>query len=60
MLPMNADIARLRAQVEAVTDDPSGFRSRTDAARLQRDLCRDADCLREWYAMRRRQLLAEF
>lgn len=55
-----SDLARLQAQAEAVSDDPAGFRRRADAARAARDQCQDAACARDWYAKRRRQLLAEF
>lgn len=55
-----SDLARLRAQAEAVSDDPAGLRRRVEIARAQRDQCRDAACLQEWYARRRRELLAEF
>lgn len=55
-----SDLARLRAQAEAVSEDPAGFRRRAEVARAQREQCRDAACLREWYGKRRRQLLAEF
>jgi hypothetical protein len=55
-----ADLARLRAQAEAVSDDPAGFRRRTEEALAQREQCRDDACVRDWYASRRRQLLAEF
>lgn len=55
-----SDLARLRAQVEAVSDDPEGFRRRAEAARAQQEQCGDAACLRRWYAARRQQLLAEF
>ncbi len=55
-----ADLARLRAQAEAVSGDPEGLRRRAEAARARRDQCHDAACLREWYGKRRRELLAEF
>ncbi|MBC5781524.1 hypothetical protein H8N03_01125 [Ramlibacter sp. USB13] len=55
-----SDLARLRAQAEAVTDDPAGFRRRAEQAAAQRDRCGDAACLRSWYASRRQALLAEF
>jgi hypothetical protein len=55
-----SDLARLRSQAEAVSDDPAGLRMRTEAARARKDLCQDAACLRDWYASRRRELLGEF
>lgn len=55
-----SDLARLRAQAEAVSEDPAGFRQRAERAQSQRDQCQDAGCLRAWYAKRRRELLAEF
>lgn len=55
-----SDLERLRAQAEAVSDDPSGLRMRADAARASKDRCQDAACLRGWYAQRRQELLAEF
>jgi hypothetical protein len=55
-----SDLARLRAQAEAVSDDPAGFRQRAEQAQAQRDQCRDAACLQGWYARRKRELLAEF
>lgn len=55
-----ADLARLRAQAQAVSEDPAGFSRRADIAQAQRDRCQDAACLREWYGKRRRELLAEF
>ena len=55
-----ADLARLRAQAEAVSEDPAGFRRRAELARAQREQCSDSACLQEWYARRRRELLAEF
>jgi hypothetical protein len=55
-----SDLARLRAQAEAVSEDPVGFRQRAERALAQRDRCQDAACLRAWHAKRRRELLAEF
>lgn len=55
-----ADLARLRAQAQAVSDDPEGFRRRAALAQAQRAQCRDAACLRDWHARRRQELLAEF
>lgn len=55
-----SDLARLRAQAEAVSEDPQGLRRRAAAAEAERARCRDAACLREWYAHRRQQLFAEF
>jgi hypothetical protein len=55
-----SDLARLRAQAEAVSDDPAGLRRRADLAQAQRAQCPDTACLRDWYARRRRELLAEF
>lgn len=55
-----ADLARLRAQAEAVSPDAAGLQRRAELARVQRDACRSTDCLRAWYAKRRRELLAEF
>jgi len=55
-----SDLARLRAQAEAVSSDPAGLRQRAELARAQRDRCGDTTCLRAWYARRRSELLAEF
>lgn len=55
-----ADLERLRAQAEAVSDDPAGFRRRSDLAQAQRDQCKDAACKHDWHAKRRLELLAEF
>lgn len=55
-----SDLARLRAQAEAVSDDIAGLARRAEIAQAQRDRCEDKACLRRWYEMRRRQLLAEF
>lgn len=55
-----SDLARLRAQAEAVSEDPAGFRQRAERAQARRDQCQDAACLRAWHAQRRRELLAEF
>jgi hypothetical protein len=55
-----ADLARLREQAEAVSADPAGLRARAEAARARKDQCGDAHCLRQWYAQRRKELLAEF
>lgn len=55
-----SDLARLRAQAEAVGDDPAGLRRRAELAQAQRAQCPDKACLLDWYARRRRELLAEF
>lgn len=55
-----SDLARLQAQAAAVSEDPAGFQRRAEAAQARRAQCRDAACLQEWYASRRRELLAEF
>lgn len=55
-----ADLERLRAQAEAVSEDPAGLRARTQRAEAERARCADAACLRDWYARRRQELLAEF
>lgn len=57
---LDADLARLLAQAEAVSDDPAGVRRRAEQARAERARCADAACLRGWYAQRRSELLAEF
>lgn len=57
---LDSDLARLRAQAEAVSDDPEGLRRRAEAARALRDRCQDAACLRAWYQRRRDELLVEF
>jgi hypothetical protein len=57
---LSSDLARLRAQAEAVSEDPVGFRQRAEMAQAQRDRCQDLGCLRAWYGKRRRELLAEF
>jgi hypothetical protein len=58
---LESDLRRLRAQAEAVSDDPAGLRRRSAQARAERDArCRDKACLRAWYAQRRSALLAEF
>ncbi|MEJ8838839.1 hypothetical protein [Ramlibacter sp. AN1133] len=55
-----ADLERLRLQAGAVSEDPEGMRRRSELAERQREQCRDAACLRQWYAHRRQELLAEF
>jgi hypothetical protein len=60
IMQLAADLARLRAQAESVSDDRAGFRQRAAAAQAERAQCADAACLRRWYAKRRRELLAEF
>ena len=55
-----SDLARLRSQAESVTKDLDGFHRRAEAAQARKAQCPDADCLRNWYASRRKQLLAEF
>lgn len=55
------DLQRLRAQASTVSRDPAGMQRRDAAAIAQRDArCRDKSCVVQWYAERRRQLLAEF
>lgn len=55
-----SDLARLRAQAEAVSHDPDGLRARIARAEAARARCSDDACLRRWYARRRAELLAEF
>lgn len=55
-----SDLARLRAQAEAVSHDPQGLRARIAQAEAARARCSDDACLRRWYARRRAELLAEF
>jgi uncharacterized protein len=58
---LDRDLQRLRAQASRVARDPAGLRRREAQALAQRDArCQDKACLLQWYAQRRRQLLAEF
>lgn len=55
------DLERLYAQARSVTRDPAGMQQRHQQALAQRSACQgDQECLRQWYAQRRRQLFAEF
>ena len=55
------DLQRLRVQARHVTRDPAGMGRRdAQALALREARCHDKACLRQWYAQRRRQLLAEF
>lgn len=56
----DADLARLLAQAEAVSQDPAGVRQRSEQALARRAQCADPSCLRDWYARRREELLGEF
>lgn len=54
---LDRDLARLYARAKFVARDPVGFREQThDAWRRREETCSDRDCLREWYAQRRKQL----
>lgn len=54
---LDRDLARLYARARFVTRDPVGFREQThDEWRRREETCSDPDCLREWYARRRKQL----
>lgn len=58
---VDTDLERLYAQARSVTRDPAGLQRRHQQALAQRSACRgDEQCLRSWYAQRRRQLFAEF
>ena len=58
---LDRDLQRLRVQAIRVARDPAGMRRREAQALAQRNArCRDKACLLQWYAQRRRQLLAEF
>ena len=57
---VDQDLQRLYAQARAVTRDPVGLQRRQQQALAARNACRDEDCLRAWYAQRKRQLFAEF
>lgn len=56
----DADLQRLYAQARAVTRDPAGMQRRQQQALAARNACHDDNCLRQWYAQRKRQLFAEF
>jgi hypothetical protein len=60
LVQLDVDLARLRAQARAVSADPEGFSRRMAQAQSRRAACGDADCLRRWYAERRRELISEF
>lgn len=55
------DLDRLYDQARAVSRDPAGVQRRHQQALAQRSACRgDAECLRGWYAERKRALFGEF
>jgi hypothetical protein len=54
------DLQRLYDQARAVTRDPAGMQRRQQQALAARNACRDENCLRQWYAQRKRQLFDEF
>lgn len=55
------DLDRLYNQARAVSRDPEGVQRRHQQALAQRSACRgDAECLRGWYAERKRALFGEF
>lgn len=54
---LDRDLARLYPRAKFATRDPVGFREQThDEWRRREEACSDRDCLREWYARRRKQL----
>lgn len=58
---VDSDLERLYAQARAVSRDPAGMQQRHQQALAQRNACRgDGECLRQWYAQRKRQLFDEF
>lgn len=57
---LESDMTRLQAQATSVARDPSGLQRRARDALARRSECRDKACLLQWYAQRRRELLAEF
>jgi uncharacterized protein len=57
---VDQDLQRLYAQARSVSRDPAGMQRRQQQAMAARNACRDEDCLRAWYAQRKRQLFAEF
>lgn len=58
---VDSDLERLYAQARAVTRDPAGLQRRHQQALAQRSACQgDENCLRSWYAQRKRQLFDEF
>jgi hypothetical protein len=58
---VDQDLERLYAQARAVSRDPAGMQRRHQQALAQRSACRgDEECLRGWYAQRKRQLFGEF
>lgn len=58
---VDQDLDRLYAQARAVSTDPAGLQQRHQQALAQRSACNgDADCMRQWYAQRRKQLFDEF
>lgn len=54
---LDRELARLYARAKFATRDPVGFREQThDEWRRREETCSDRDCLRDWYAQRRKQL----
>lgn len=58
---VDSDLERLYAQARSVSRDPGGLQRRHQQALAQRNACGGNDeCLRQWYAQRKRQLFSEF
>ena len=57
---LDRELGNLHARVRNETSDPDGFRRRSeDEWRRREFVCRDKECLLDWYAERREQLLDE-
>lgn len=54
---LDRDLGRVHAQAKRATPDPLDFkRENDDEWRLRESVCRDKDCLLEWYGHRKQQL----
>ncbi|MEO5672416.1 MAG: hypothetical protein ABIR26_17145 [Ramlibacter sp.] len=57
---LDRDLGRLHSRVRDEVADPAGFRRRSEEQwRVRESVCRDKECLLDWYAERREQLLDE-
>jgi hypothetical protein len=54
---LDRDLGRVHARARRVTTDPQDFKRESDDEwRLREAVCRDRDCLLEWYSHRKQQL----
>jgi hypothetical protein len=60
LVQLESDLSRLGAQAASVTADPARMQRRSEQAAARRNACGTKDCLLQWYAQRRRELLEEF